>query len=400
MLIKMYNKYIAKARLKNAFTVAGIYLTIKKPNADVKRYPSIGGVHETEDFLDYTFYLPQGLDPNILAKKEYIFRQTFGDVYELSGNGIKYNLRIYKRELLKEWIYKPEEMKERCKQGLPIVAGYNMLGDLIVYDMTPNPHLLIAGETGSGKSVCLKVILTTLLLFKRHEIDFYLADMKRAEFHIFRNCEGVKEVITDKGRLNQVLNKLHKELDRRGNILDQYEVEHIDEYNKIKGVEKLKSIIIAIDEVAILRDSKNIREIIEDISTQGRALKMFLILSMQRPDSKILNGQLKANLTVRYAFRHADGINSRITLGEGSEEDASTIRKSEKGKFFMKHEEIKLLQAPYLTTEAAKELLKDIKVVPPKNDEIRVAEAFEDIPEETAEEFAEGVTIIGGKKDE
>ncbi|WP_163070812.1 FtsK/SpoIIIE domain-containing protein [Priestia flexa] len=364
MMKKLYRKYIYKARLKNAFIVADIVLTFKKGDTTIKRYPSIAAAYEQKDYLEYVFYLPQGLNPKALLDKEYIFSQTFGHSYDLTGSGLKYSLKVFTKQADSIKVYSNEEIEACLKGGLPIVAGYDHFNKLISYNMVTDPHLLIAGETGSGKSVMLRVILTTLLIHKRHMIEFYLADMKRTEFHLFRNCEGVQQVITDKKKLKKAVLAIHKELERRGDLLDEHGLEHIDEYNKLKGIEKKKYILLCIDEVALLRKEAVIMDKIEDISTQGRALGIFLILSMQRPDAKILDGQLKSNLTVRYAFRHADLINSNITLGSGNNVDASKINKAEKGKFYMRHEVIKQLQAPYLSLEHAKELLEPIKQVP------------------------------------
>ncbi len=348
--------------------VADIKLSFKNKDTVIERYPAIAAVHQKDDFTEYVFYLPQGYNPEKLLEKEYVFNQTFGENYDLSGNGVKYSLKVFHNVNDEVKIYDQAAIEKAIEgHSLPIIAGYNMFGNLVCYDMVPNPHLLIAGETGSGKSVMLGTVITTLLLYKRDEIVFYLADMKRTELHIFRNCKSVQAVITDKERLALYLAHVHSQLKIRGNMCDSREIEHIDEYNKIPGVAKLKYIVFAIDEVALLRKDKNIMSMVEDISTQGRAMGIFLILSMQRPDSKILDGQLKSNLTVRYAFRHADIINSNITLGAGTGVDASKISKSNKGRFYMRHEEIKQLQAPKLELEEAKKLLEPLKRPPVYN---------------------------------
>src|SRR5690606_15887046 len=108
------------------------------------------------------------------------------------------------------------------------------------------------------------------------------------------------------------------------------------------------------DEVALLKKEKDIMELIEAISAIGRALGVLLILSMQRPDADVLDGKIKNNLTVRMALRHADGINSRITLGS---EEAATIAQSQKGRFYMALDCLKQVQAPLLSVPDAKELL-------------------------------------------
>ncbi|TDL34594.1 cell division protein FtsK [Jeotgalibacillus sp. S-D1] len=356
--------FFHKARLKNAFILAELYTSKKKKTfketIEYKRYPNIIDFRNENDYLMYVFLIPQGMNPAEIEKKEYIFHQVFQN-YEIEGDGHRYILKVFKTELTKELKYDYESFKQHLNGGLPILAGMSMIGKMATYDMVEHPHLLIAGETGSGKSVTIRAIITTILLHMQGKIDLYLGDMKRSEFHVFRNVESVVDVMTDKERLLKRVNEIKNELTRRGNLMDKHEVEHIDEYNKIKGVPFEKYILLAIDEVALLKKETEIMSIVEEISCIGRALGVFLLLSMQRPDANVLEGQLKNNLTVRFGFRHSDKINSNITLGAGTMADASTIKADKKGQFYMKSEKTILLQAPYLPLQEARNLLKPFK---------------------------------------
>ncbi|GIP25040.1 hypothetical protein J23TS9_01700 [Paenibacillus sp. J23TS9] len=118
----------------------------------------------------------------------------------------------------------------------------------------------------------------------------------------------------DASGLKRIVMKLRRELRARGDLLDRHEVAHV---NDLPEWERPPYIVLAVDEVALLKKEMDIMEGIDEISTIGRALGVFLILSMQRPDATVLDGKLKNNLTVRMAFRHADEINSRITIGSG-----------------------------------------------------------------------------------
>ena len=118
-----------------------------------------------------------------------------------------------------------------------------------------------------------------------------------------------------------------------------------------------RSLTCATWTVALLKKEKEIMRILEDVTAIGRALSTFAVLSLQRPDAEVLNGKLKQNLTVRMAFKHADGINSRITLGcEGAED----IKASESGLMLYKRDGIKRVQSPFLSLMEAKKLLKGI----------------------------------------
>lgn len=371
----MFKQFAQKAKLSNAFKVADISHTIQSKNSVHKRYPAILEIRENDEFMQYVFMIPPGMNPKELAKKEYVFSQVFGTNYELKGDGLKYSLKIHKQELDKLLHYNFEEMFPHFKGGLPIVAGKDIHGNFHSFNMVTNPHLLIAGETGSGKSVMLRTILTTLILLQKPNLDLYLADMKRSEFHVFRHCQNVV-VMTKKPELMKCLTFISEEMKTRGDLLDAHEVAHIDDYNKLKGVSKKNHILLCIDEVALLKKDTALMDVVEEISCIGRALGVFLILSMQRPDSKVLEGQLKNNLTVRYAFQHSDKINSDITLGRGTKEDAGKIKDA--GKFYFKNESILLLQAPFLELEKAKELLEPYKARPHINVDDEIIEEEQD----------------------
>lgn len=306
------------------------------------------------------FSIPFGLNPESIEKATWAFRQQFGEDAELSRVGQRFTLTAIKRGIPNEVPYNAQEISDVTQDmRLPIVVGRSD-STYEAYDMAEFPHLLIAGETGSGKSTQMRAILTYLITNKSSDdIRLILADMKRSEFHLFRNVIHVQSVVTTKTALLRQLIEVDRELTRRGDLLDEYEVSHIDEYNELGGVEKEPYIIVAIDEVSLLQKEKEAMRIIEDISAIGRALGVFLILSMQRPDSKVLDGKLKNNLTVRMAFRHSDEINSRITINAG---DAADIKITERGRMIYKRESLITVQGPYLSLVEAKRILAPHKV--------------------------------------
>ncbi len=356
-----------KWKLKNVFRVGEMYHKIEWNGKTFKNYPSVLRVSEGEP-KTIVFKVPKGMNPKDITKKEYVFKQYLGERISLKEKEGVFVLEVFSNERETTFNYDYETLKDVMKYPLSILAGKNEKGVIKAYNMVEHPHLLIAGETGSGKSVALRMILTSLILHYREGLELYLGDMKRSEFHFFRDIDIVKESINKKKDLIKLLKDIEKEMDRRGDLLDQHEVAHVDELP-----DKIPYIIICIDEVARLQKENDVMDILEDISCVGRALGIFLILSMQRPDAKVLDGQLKNNLTVRYAFKHADRINSNITLGQGTKEDASTISDKEPGTFYMRYNGIEKLKAPYLTVEKAKELLKPYKVKSEKKEETNFA---------------------------
>ncbi|WP_245640065.1 FtsK/SpoIIIE domain-containing protein [Paenibacillus dakarensis] len=235
---------------------------------------------------------------------------------------------------------------------LPVYVGKSRTGD-VAYDMVDHPHLLIAGETGSGKSVALRSILTSLIRQVGAKLELYCADLKRSEFHVFRGV--AREVVTDVSGLERIVLRLQREMRHRGDLMDAEEVAHIDD---LPADKRPPYIVLAIDEVALLKREKDVMDGVEEISTIGRALGVFLVLAMQRPDAGVLDGRLKNNLTVRMAFRHSDAINSRITIGS---DEAARILDRDKGRMVFKLNGCEYVQGPHLTLAAARTLLNPYK---------------------------------------
>lgn len=372
-----------KLKLKNTFNYADIYYKTSRNGKTLYQYPKILDVRFYENKTVYVFRLPHSVDPKELKRKEHVFKSRFGERIEFKGHN-PIALTVFNNVQHGSFGYCFDELKHIMnKHRLPIIAGKDILGVFHSYDMTTNPHLLIAGETGSGKSVMLRAILTSLIQYKRKGLQLHLADLKRSEFHLFRNIDIVASLMNEKKDVKKCVSWFHKQLEKRGDLLDLHEVSHVDELPEEARVDYL---VLCIDEFSILRDMTETMNQLIDLSALGRALGIYLILSTQRPDRKIIDGLMKANLTVRYAFKHADKINSRITLGEGAKEDASSIDEEDKGKFFMRFSGCKFIQSPYLTTEDAKKLLEPYRLQVVKRDQNEECETVEAEYEEIVEE--------------
>lgn len=376
-----------KSKLRKVFRAGDLCVTKKVLGKETAIYPVIRSVKITANETIAVFTIPFGLDPAKVEKHEWLFRQQFGENIEMTRDGKRFTLTIPHKRLSTHFKYDYEELRPYiAEMRLPIVAGKSRQG-FEVYDMVDYPHLLIAGETGSGKSSQLRSILTTLILAKDSaKLELYLADMKRGEFHLFRRVKHVKNVVFNAPGLESVLIRINNEMKRRGEMLDECEVAHIDDLP-----EKLPYIVLAIDEVALLKKEKDVMAMIEEIGAIGRALGVFLILSMQRPDKDVLDGKLKNNLTTRMAFRHSDEINSRITLGSG---EAASIDQSEKGRHYLKFNGLKLVQAPYLSVPDAKKLLDPFREEKkPEADREQPAESAEENRYEAEQESADDIVL-------
>ena len=321
---------------------------------ELRSYPQVIGVRTYLDRIEAAFKLPVGMEPARITDAAWLFRQVFEGASELTLNddGRTFIMRKYS-ESIRAFDYDADDVANALRAlRLPIYVGKSRTGD-VAYDMVDHPHLLIAGETGSGKSVALRSILTTLIRQVGANLELYCADLKRSEFHVFRGVAN--EVVTDVNGLERIVLRLQREMRKRGDLMDAEEVAHIDD---LPANKRPPYIVLAIDEVALLKREQSVMDGVEEISTIGRALGVFLVLAMQRPDSAVLDGKLKNNLTVRMAFRHSDAINSRITIGSG---EAADINETDKGRMVFKLNGCEFVQGPHLTLESARTLLKPYK---------------------------------------
>lgn len=369
MVKDFLQKQKLKSKLIQAFRSGEMYLTYKKDKTLYYIMPKIHsvGFDNDNEKITYVFSIPLGLDPKEVLKKEWLFKQQFGKNIELEQENKRFTLTIRAKKLPKEVLWNFEQFEHSLKDKLlPIVCGIDLNGDLLVYDMVKHPHLLISGRTGSGKSTQLRSILSTLIKDKSpEELHLYMADLKLAEFQFYRNVEHVKKLCINKKEIKKMLSKLLNELEKRQELLVEHEVTHVKDLPN-----KLPYIIICIDEVATLKKDDAVMDILEEISNRGRALGIYLILSILRPDREILDGKLKNNLNVVMGFRCKDAINARVIGTVGAE------KLTNKGRFLIDIETMEGLpeiQAPLLEEDELKKILKEYKV---ENSETMTSQAI------------------------
>jgi DNA segregation ATPase FtsK/SpoIIIE, S-DNA-T family len=348
----------AKARLRRCFKSAGLIDKYKSGDKEVLVYPKI---HDVKfDFekksIRYVFTLVNGTDPKEVHKKEYVFNQYFGKNIELEGDYKKFELTVYQNGLVKELTYKYNDLKTAI-EGLkvPIVCGKDRNGNWIVYDAMTEPNALISGEPGSGKSTQLRSILTTLIQYKSaDELHLYLGDLKMSEFHLFKGVQHVKGVAVFPDELEKMLQKVYKEMLNRAKLLNSAGVMHID---KLPADKKVPYILLAIDEIVMVMDNKELKKMLVQIDSLGRALGIYNILSLQRPSHDILDTKIRSLLTVRMGFRTVDATNSKMIGTPGSDK----ISRETPGRFVLKRDNLDEIQAPYLHEDKAEEILKAYK---------------------------------------
>ncbi len=218
---------------------------------------------------------------------------------------------------LSEIIYNPDFKKREIK--LPIALGKNISGNSIIGDLASMPHLLIAGTTGSGKSVCINTIILSLLY--RHSPEkckFILIDPKMLELSTY---EGIPHlicpVITEAKKAASVLGWVVKEMESRYRLMTKEGVRNIDGYNS-KHKLPMPYIVVVVDEMSdlMLVAGKEIENYIQKLSQMARAAGIHIIMATQRPSVDVITGTIKANFPTRISFQVTSKIDSRTILGE------------------------------------------------------------------------------------
>jgi S-DNA-T family DNA segregation ATPase FtsK/SpoIIIE len=224
------------------------------------------------------------------------------------------------------------------KIALPIVLGKTNSGDPIVKSLSEMPHVLIAGATGSGKSVCLKSIITSLVVsMSWEEVKLILIDPKMVELVAFGDIPHLwAPVVTDNKKAALVLDWLVKEMDERYMLLNKAGVGHIEKFNKLgkaKVEERLKEagltdeqikgfptympyIVCVVDELAdlMMTARKEVEFSIIRLSQKARAIGIHLVVATQRPSTDVITGLIRSNMPARIGFKVASQIESRIIL--------------------------------------------------------------------------------------
>ncbi|MDC0945259.1 DNA translocase FtsK 4TM domain-containing protein [Candidatus Pelagibacter sp.] len=220
---------------------------------------------------------------------------------------------VYLSEIINSSDFKRKENK------LPIALGKNISGIPIIGDLTSMPHLLIAGTTGSGKSVCINTIILSLLY--RHtpeKCKFILIDPKMLELSAY---EGIPHllcpVITEAKKAASVLGWVVKEMESRYRLMTKEGVRNIDGYNS-KHKLPMPYIVVVVDEMSdlMLVAGKEIENYIQKLSQMARAAGIHIIMATQRPSVDVITGTIKANFPTRISFQVTSKIDSRTILGE------------------------------------------------------------------------------------
>ncbi|TGL16630.1 DNA translocase FtsK [Leptospira meyeri] len=324
----------------------------------------------------YEITIPNGIKLNRIVSlsdeiRAYLEVKNIRIVAPIPGKasiGIEVPNRIREDVFLSE-ILKDTILQNKAKD-LSICIGKDISGKLVMIDIAKLPHLLVAGTTGSGKSVSINAMITSLICTRSpEEVRFIMIDPKMVEMTLY---EGIPHllmpVITDPKKATKALSWAIQEMESRYQMISQLKSrdfksfnEKVDEYAHAKGFQKLPYIVIFIDELADLMmvSGKDLEEQIQRISQKARAVGIHLVMATQRPSVDVITGVIKANCPARVAFQVAQKTDSRTILDTSG---AETLLG--KGDFLYRSptsSDLLRIQAPFIEEKEIESIVEEAK---------------------------------------
>ena len=277
---------------------------------------------------------------------------------EISDNANTICIRVPKTE--RDMVYFKDIVEQQCYKEnnaeLKVVLGQNTDGEIIIKDLVDMTHLLIAGQTGSGKSVFLNTVIASII--NNRNTDFIMVDTKKVELSVYHNLNSLLfPVCTNCEQTIVALNWVVTEMTKRYSLFEKNGVRNIKKYNELHK-KKMNRIVIIVDELAdlMMTSTKEVEGLICRIAQLSRASGIHLVIATQRPSHEILTGLLKANLPTRIAFAVNTKVNSRVILDRNGAEEL--LGKGDM-LFLNGNGDIERLQSTFITTEEVIELVEN-----------------------------------------
>ena len=210
------------------------------------------------------------------------------------------------------------EYPEGNDWSLPVALGKDISGRAVFFDMAEMPHLLVAGTTGSGKSVMLNGLLTSLLLTTDpRQVKMVLIDPKRVELSQFARVPHlITPVVTDVKKAANALSWAVAEMERRYEVLEKFGVRSLDGYNEKRPENQMPYVVVVIDELAdlMMTSAAKVEDAVIRLAQKARAVGIHLVVATQRPSVDVITGMIKANVPSRIAFAVSSQVDSRVIL--------------------------------------------------------------------------------------
>lgn len=299
----------------------------------------------------YHFTLPAGLSLQDFEKSQEAIENYLGKQIKISYTFKEIVIEEFNHDMKTMYEYEPIQLKG----FVPIIIGYDRRGELISCDLgTGEPHMMIAGVTGGGKSTAIRCMLTNLILYS--DVKLHLIDLKNGvELRLFADSNKVLSFSRTVSQAGNILHQLDILVDDRYNLFYANKVKDIVEYNKKFPNKKMDYQLLVVDEFADLQSEKDLLKVLESLSRKARSAGIHLLLATQRPDAKIITGAIKANIPTVLGLKTTNNINSRIIIDETGLEN---LRGNGHG-LFRRNGDITEVQCPFVTPDKVAELIKD-----------------------------------------
>lgn len=356
---KFKSKNDDKRKIQVFFEVAGI--AIKRNNEEKLQYPKFQKQIDDDRSTTYVYTLPLGMPSKIIQKVEDVVSEGLNKPIRIQYDNYKLNIRVFHREIPKKWNWS----KGLVKKGKWRVPMGQSLEKLIYHDFDKTPHMVLGGLTRMGKTVFLKVLLTTLIEANPENAHVYLIDLKEKglEFSEFSNLKQVVEVADSVEKAHRALGKIMEKIEERGKLMKE------NGYKNIVETKEKDRYFIIVDEGAVLAPAKGlprhvnkIREecqyMLSYIATVSGGLGFRLILATQYPTVTSIPSVVKQMSDAKLGFRLPTRVASEVVLDESGLETLPSLP----GRAIYKSDRLTEIQVPYISDEMMWELLKEYEV--------------------------------------
>ena len=364
--------------IKPYFDIVDFFKQVEFKNKQ-GQYPKLIKTYESSKGYTYLLSVPIGLGLADFEKLKGALEIQLRNSIEIRDRKGYIEVEVISKDLPSKIDFK---LPIRTKKTICIPIGEGIEGMLYI-DLKENPHSYIVGQTGSGKSVATKVILTSLInMYSSNEIELYLCDLKRVELNLFANTSHCKKFVYTVSDTTELIADLLEETNRRYDLFMKHKVTDIESYNKLKGIKKLKYQVLYIEEmVLLLEDSKKkAQKLLKQLMAISRASGLYVICTTQRPSSDIIDNVVKSLISNRIVFKVEDTKNSIICLDSEGAEDLQGqghgilkvgANKTEFQGYFITDEQVKQYTKKYIVNkryEPIRATEKDLK----KNNDILI----------------------------
>ncbi|ADU30960.1 FtsK/SpoIIIE domain-containing protein [Evansella cellulosilytica] len=302
----------------------------------------------------FEYKMKNGMSIKAFEAKKSFIETAFNGAAEIRGEGNRLYIDVFTGKVPTECSFNLDEIRDNTwRMILPCFLGISRKGKEYV-DLTKAPHGIVGGETGGGKSTFIRQLLTAIAILRDpRQVRIHLFDLKFGlELSMFENLPHVETFVDDVYKVEEALKNINGELDKRGQLIkEKSRKKDIEAYNNSVPEEgKLPYHLIIVDELAEIEDTDSIQR----IARLGRALGFHMILATQRPDAKVLEGQIKANCPMKVAFKVINSVNSKIILDNVK---AAQIPKEYPGRSIVQFKTEREVQTPLLEEEIANKII-------------------------------------------